>query len=98
MKGEPILLLTVKVLDAEEKRTLRYFALELLIYAGLVVVYFYLALVFLGKWLYHLFIDERKYYAIAALALIVGQGIVLEMVTSSLLKFIKSRLAPTEHR
>lgn len=85
-------------MNAEEKTTLRYFALEVLIYAGLVAVYFYLALVFLGKWLYQLFVDNRKYYAIAALALIIGQGIVLELVTSSLLKFIKSRFAPTEHR
>jgi NADH:ubiquinone oxidoreductase subunit 6 (subunit J) len=85
-------------LNAEDKSTLRYFVLEVIIYAGLVAVYFYLALVFLGKWLYQLFIDNRKYYAIAALALIIGQGIVLELVTSSLLKFIKTRLAPTEHR
>ncbi|HUK90633.1 MAG TPA: hypothetical protein VLZ81_09565 [Blastocatellia bacterium] len=85
-------------MNADEKRTLRYFILEMVIYAGLVAAYFYLALIFLGKWLDQLFLTKRKSYAVAALLLIIGQGIVLEMVTTSLLKFIKSWTAPAGRR
>ena len=85
-------------MNEEEKSTLRYFLLEIAIYAALVTVYFYLALVFLGKWLDRLFLDNRKSYAIVALALIIGQGIVLEMVTSFLLRLIKSGAGAMEGR
>jgi hypothetical protein len=74
-----------------ERNTLRYFLLELLIYSGLVAAYFYLVLVYLGQWLGRLYHDDRKLYAFLALALIIGQGIVLEIVTSFLLRIIKSR-------
>jgi hypothetical protein len=57
------------------------FAIELLIYTGLLVGYFLLVLHFLGHWLNHLFRQERSVYAMVALALIVFQGLVLERLT-----------------
>ncbi len=70
-------------------RTLiRNFAIELLIYAVLVVGYFALVLRFLGEPLKKLFMGNLTLYAVAALALIVVQGVVLELLTS----FLVSRL------
>ena len=44
-------------------RTLRAFAIELAIYAVLVVAYFFLVLHLLGEWLYRLEIHHRYTYA-----------------------------------
>jgi hypothetical protein len=66
------------------KSLFKSFSLEFLIYTGLVVGYFFLVLHFLGDWLNHLFRQERKIYAIVALALIVAQGLVLEGLTRAL--------------
>jgi len=79
-------------LNQEEKNTVRSFLLELAIYAGLVIVYFYLVLTFLGKWLDSLFLGRRRAYAAAALGLIIGQGVALETVTSVLLRLIRYNL------
>jgi hypothetical protein len=73
----------------ELKTVIKSFSIELVVYAVLVVGYFFLVLHFLGDWLYHLYHDERKTYAFVALALIIGQGIVLEILTRALLRFIK---------
>ena len=75
----------------KEKGQLISFAIELAVYAVIVFAYFFLALHFLGGWLAHLYTDNRKLYAIAALALIVCQGVLLEMVTSGLLRVIRRR-------
>ena len=73
-----------------ETISLRAYAIELLIYAGLVLGYFYLVLLILGDWLVGLFQGNLSVYAVVALGLIVGQGILLEMVTSILLRLIRS--------
>jgi hypothetical protein len=73
----------------ELKAVFKSFSIELVVYAILVVGYFFLVLHFLGSWLYHLYHDERKIYAFMALALIVGQGIVLETLTRTLLRVIR---------
>lgn len=70
----------------------RAFLLELAIYAALVLVYFFLVLHFLGGWLAGLFDDHRTLYAFVALALIAGQGVALEAVTSGLLRVLRARL------
>jgi len=67
------------------------FSIELVVYAVLVVAYFFLVLHFLGDWLYHLFREERRTYAAVALLLIIGQGIVLEILTRALLGFIRGK-------
>lgn len=67
---------------------LRNFAVEVLIYAALVVGYFVLVLRVLGEPLKRLFMDNLTLYAFVALALIVVQGAILDLLTS----FLISRL------
>jgi hypothetical protein len=67
------------------------FLIELAVYAVFVFAYFLLVLHFLGNWVKHLFDQDRTLYATIALALIVFQGIILEMLTTALLKLIKRR-------
>jgi len=64
---------------------LRNFAIEVAIYAVLVVVYFLLVLRLLGKPLETLFQNNIVLYAFVALFLIVAQGVVLDGVTSFLI-------------
>ncbi len=65
---------------------LRNFGIEVLIYAVLVVAYFFLILEFLGEPLQRLFEHSLVLYAFISLALIVAQGVVLEAVTSFLIR------------
>jgi NADH:ubiquinone oxidoreductase subunit H len=76
---------------SEKSRVAKSFLIELGVYAVLVVIYFLLVLEFLGGWLAELFKHERQLYAVVALALMLGQGVVLEMLTTFLLSFIRSR-------
>jgi len=62
-----------------------------MLYAGLVVVYVFFVIAFLGNWLDALYEHHKIRYAFAALLLIIGQGVVLEMVTTILLRFIRRR-------
>jgi hypothetical protein len=71
---------------------LRAFAIELVVYAVLVTIYFFVALHFLGGWLKEVFDSHRTLYAFAAFALIVGQGILLEFVTSWLLRLFGKKI------
>jgi hypothetical protein len=78
------------------KRTFKHpftpFVIELFVYAVLVVAYFYLVLHFLGDWLVDVYQRDRRIYAVLSLLLITVQGVVLEAVTTALLKFIRSKL------
>ncbi len=74
----------------ELKKSLGSFVIELVVYGVLVVGYFFLVLHFLGNYLHRLFEQDRKTYAFVALLLIIGQGIVLEMLTTFLLNLIRS--------
>lgn len=65
------------------------FLLELVVYAGLVTGYFFLVLHFLGGALRMLYETNKTTYAVVALALIVGQGVLLEVLTSALLRFFE---------
>ena len=66
--------------------------LEVGLYALLVTGYFFLVLHFLGGALRNLYDTSRTAYASVALALIVGQGLLLELLTSVLLRFLQRRL------
>ncbi|HZD39294.1 MAG TPA: hypothetical protein VE131_01145 [Terriglobales bacterium] len=72
-------------------KSLRIFAIELAIYSVLVTAYFFLVLHLLGDWLYHLETQHRVTYAVVALWLIAGQAIVLDAVTTLLLRFLRRR-------
>ena len=75
----------------EDKDSLASILIELVVYAALVVVYFFLVLHFLGDWVTQIYQRDKRLYAVMALALIVGQGVLLETLTTGLLKWIRSR-------
>jgi hypothetical protein len=72
-------------------KTLRAFAVELVVYAALVVGYFFLVLHFLGDWLHQLELHHRTTYAGTAILLIIGQAVFLESLTTLLLRMIRGR-------
>jgi hypothetical protein len=78
-------------MKSETSKTLRAFLIELAVYAVLVVGYFFLVLHFLGGWLYQLESHHRYTYAGVAILLIIGQAVVLENVTTLLLRIIRGR-------
>jgi cytochrome c biogenesis protein CcdA len=71
------------------RRNLRVFAVELVIYSGLVTVYFLAVLHFLSDWLVQLETRHIHTYAIVAILLIIGQAAVLEAVTTGLLRLLR---------
>jgi hypothetical protein len=75
----------------EAATTLRAFLIELVLYGFLIVVYFFLVLHFLGDWLYQLEAHHRTPYAFVAILLIIGQAVVLESVTTLLLRLVGGR-------
>lgn len=78
-------------MKTQDSKTLRVFAIELAIYAALVTAYFFVVLHLMGDWLYRLETQHRLVYAVVALALIAGQAIVLDAITSVLLRFLRNR-------
>jgi hypothetical protein len=75
----------------ETATTLRAFLVELAIYAVLVFGYFFAVLHFLGDWLFELQQHHHVVYAGVAILLIIGQAVVLESVTTFLLRIIRGR-------
>ena len=75
----------------EMQRTLRAFAVELVIYALLVTVYFFAVLHFLGGWLVDLETRHVRIYAVTCIVLIIGQAVVLEAVTTGLMRLLRRR-------
>jgi hypothetical protein len=76
-------------MNLEIKRSFKGFLVELFLYSGLVLGYFFLVLKYLGHWLNDLYLQNRPLYAAVALGLMIGQGLVLEIVTRLLLKAIR---------
>ncbi|MGH9822256.1 MAG: hypothetical protein ACREDR_03200 [Blastocatellia bacterium] len=76
-------------LKGRQEAGVRSFLLEIAVYAVLIVAYFYVVLFFLGSHVNNLFLENKWAYAAASLALIIGQGVALESVTTFLLKFVK---------
>jgi len=75
----------------ETAKTLRAFIIELAIYSVLVAAYFFLVLHWLGDWLYDLAAHHRYTYAVAAVSVIIGQAILLENLTTFLLRLLRGR-------
>lgn len=73
-------------MENDGKKLIRNFAIELIVYGTLVVVYFLVVLQTIGDWLFDLYESNLPAYAIAALVLIVVQGVFLEMVTTFLIE------------
>jgi len=76
-------------MDRNIKNEFKSFLPELLIYGVLVTAYCFLVLRYLGAWLAGLFHHQRELYAAVALLLILGQGFVLEQLTSVLLRLVR---------
>jgi len=72
-------------------KSLRVFAIELALYAVLVICYFFLVLHLLGDWLYRLETQHRYIYAGVAISLIAGQAVVLDAVTTVLFRLLRGR-------
>lgn len=72
--------------EFERRKLIRNFAIELLVYAALVIAYFLLVLQTLGDWLKELYTTNLTLYAVLALGLIIVQGVILEMVTTFLIE------------
>jgi hypothetical protein len=71
------------------RKLLRNFMIEMVLYGALVAVYFLLVLRYLDELLNRYFVENLTLYAVIGLALIVGQAVVLDWVTSFLLDQIK---------
>lgn len=75
----------------ETSATLRAFAVEMGVYAVLVTGYFFLVLHFLSDWLQNLHLHHVRVYALVAIALVIGQAVLLESVTTWLFRFLRGR-------
>jgi hypothetical protein len=73
------------------KNVLKAFSVELPLYAALVLAYGLFVLHFLGGWLFQLFREERRLYAVVALGLIIVQGFFLEICARALLELVKGQ-------
>ena len=73
----------------EKVNTLRAFVVELAVYAVFVTGYFFLVLHFLSGWLQDLHLNHVKLYALATIVLIIGQAVLLENVTTWLLRLLR---------
>ena len=78
-------------MKAEARRALFSFLIELLVYSVLVTGYFFLVLHLLGSWLFNLDKEHVRLYAITSVGLIVVQAVLLEWVTTLLLRLIRGR-------
>ena len=81
----------VSATKQEKTNTLRAFLVELLVYAIFVTGYFFLVLHYLSGWLQELHLHHVKLYALVTIVLIIGQAVVLESVTTWLLRLIRGR-------
>jgi len=66
--------------------------IEIPVYAGIIVAYYYLVLSLLGSWVTHLFETDRRVYAAACLGMILAQGILLDLTTTLLLRAVRKRM------
>lgn len=76
---------------AEAQHTFRAMLIELPIYAVLVIAYFFLVLHLLAGWLGDLHQHHTLLYALVSIALIIGQAVALESVTTLLLRLFRGR-------
>lgn len=75
----------------ETRKALWAFGLEMVIYSVLVVAYFLLVLRFVAHSLYGLEQRHIVLYGVVAIALIVGQAVLLEIITTGLLRLLRGR-------
>jgi hypothetical protein len=79
------------LVKTETSSALRAFLIELAVYAVFVTGYFFLVLHYLSGWLQELHLHHVRLYAIVAIALVIGQAVLLEGATTWLLRFLRGR-------
>ena len=79
----------VSATKKEKVNTLRAFLIELALYAVFVTGYFFLVLHYLSGWLQELHLNHVKLYALITIVLIIGQAVLLETVTTWLLRLLR---------
>ncbi len=70
-------------------KALRAFLIELAVYSALVIGYFFAVLHFLADWLNNLEKTHIQIYAVVAIGLIIGQAILLERLTTGLMRLLQ---------
>lgn len=73
----------------EVRAAFKAFLIELLLYGALVVGYFFAVLHLLGDWLHNLQTTHLKTYALVCIALIIGQAVALESLTTWLIRMLR---------
>ena len=71
------------------KILVRNLIVEIIIYSILLLVYFLVVLRFLSDILTNLFLNQTIIYAFIGLGLIVAQGVLLEVLTSFLMRMLR---------
>jgi magnesium-transporting ATPase (P-type) len=71
------------------QKLIRNFAIEMVVYGILLVIYFFAVLQFLGGMLHNLYENNTTWYAVVGLSLIVAQAVVLEAITSYLIRLLR---------
>lgn len=74
----------------EPRKLFRNLLIEIVIYSFLIFGYYLLVLRWLDDWLMTIFNTNLVYYAVIGLSLIFIQAVLLDFVTSYLMKFIKT--------
>jgi hypothetical protein len=70
----------------------KQFLLQVGIYAGLVVGYFFLVVSLLHDRIKNLFDQQKAVYAVVAWTLIAGQGVVLEVIAVAIHRFVRKKI------
>ena len=73
----------------EPRKLFRNMLIEIIIYSLLIFGYYLLALRWMGDWMASVFNSNLYLYAFSGLFLIITQAVLLEMLTSFLMKYIK---------
>jgi len=73
----------------EPRKLIRNLLIEIFIYGLLIFGYYLLVLRWLGDWISSIFNSNLYIYAAVGLGLIFGQAVLLDIITSFLMKYIK---------
>ena len=76
---------------AQRISTMAWYLVEMAIYAVFVFAYYLAVLHSSRGWLKELYDEHKSLYAVVALALIVGQVVLLELVTDGLFRLIRGK-------
>ena len=73
----------------EPRKLFRNLLVEILIYSVLIFGYYLIVLRYLDDWLLSLFQSSLSFYSLIGIGMIIIQAVLLDFVTSFLLKYLK---------